>query len=164
MKASMGMAAAMVAICVVGAGGTGKLFAADKPKKELSFGTGKGAGPYLTKEELRNCLAEQPRLARQDADLKKERADLDGVKADIARGGDDLKSQLETLDRSSAEAVAAYNDKAQARDRQIDDYQAKVTAFNARVDTGQSEHANFDKACQNRRYFEEDEMALKKGK
>jgi len=60
--------------------------------------------------------------------------------------------------------VAAYNEQAQARDTQIDDYQARVTTFNARVEARQAERDAFAKNCNNRRYFEEDEIAIKKGR
>ena len=136
--------------------------AADKPSG--SFGSGKAGGAYLTRDQLRACLAQQGRVAQQDGELQKEQAALAGSKAEIARSGDALKDKLDTLDRTSAEAVAAYNDQAQARDKQIDDYQARVGAFNIRVDALKAEREAFGKGCENRRYFEEDEIAIKKGK
>ena len=139
-------------------------FAADKPKKEGSFGTAKPGGGYLTKEQLRGCLAQQPRLAQQEGEVQKEKGALVALKADITRSGDALKERLDSLDRTSAEAVAAYNEQAQARDRQIDDYQARVTAFNGRAEVVQTERDAFAKGCENRRYFEEDEIAIKKGR
>jgi hypothetical protein len=138
--------------------------AAGKPKKQASFGTGKAAGAYLTRDELRACLAQHDRAAQQNDDLLKEQTALATTKAEIARTGDALKEQLETIDRTKADAVAAYNEQAQARDRQIDDYQARVTAFNTRVEARQAARDTFAKKCDNRRYFEEDELAIKKGK
>jgi hypothetical protein len=154
------VAQAALALALLGAAGT---FAADKAK-EASFGNGKSSGPILGKEQLRSCLAQPPRLARQDADLAKEQADLNATKVDISGGGDALKSQLEGLDRSSADAVAAYNEKAQAHDKQIDEYQARVTAFNSKVEANHADHESFNKGCENRRYLEEDEIAIRKGK
>jgi hypothetical protein len=136
--------------------------AADKPKKEGAFG--KGGGAMLTKEQLRNCIALKARVAQQDDDLTKEQTTLVATKGEIGRAGDALKGKLETLDRSNAEAVAAYNDESQGRDKQIDDYQARVTAFNARVETNNGDRDAYAKACENRRFFEEDEIAIKKGK
>jgi len=150
---------AALALCLLAAG-TGQ--AADKPKKEGSFGQGSGA--MLTKEQLRSCLTQKAHLAQQDDDLLKEQTALAAAKDEVARSGEALKAQLETVDRTSADAVAAYNDQAQARDKQIDDYQARVTAFNARVDASKGEREAFGKTCSNRRFLEDDEIAIKKGK
>ena len=142
--------------------GTGH--AADKPKKQGAFGTGKAVGAYLTRDQLRACLAQHAQTMRRDAALQQEQAALTNAKAEIARSGDVLKLQLEVVDRTQADAVAAYNEQAKARDQQIDDYQARVTAFNTRVDARQTERDAYTKGCDNRRYFEEDEIAIKKGK
>jgi hypothetical protein len=140
-------------------------FAADKPaKKEGSFGTGKASGAYLTKDQLRACMARQDKVKAQDAELLKEQAAIAAQKAEITRTGDELKAKLETIDRTSADAIGAYNDAVTARDQQIDAYQARVTAFNNGVDANQAEHDAFGQNCASRRYFEEDEIAIRKGK
>ena len=138
--------------------------AADKAKPEGSFGGGKSTGAYLTRDQLRTCMSRQAKVHDEEAALQKEQAEIATLKNEIARSGDQLKQQLEGVDRSNAEAVAGYNDAAQARDRQIDAYQARVDAFNARVDAGNAVRAGFIQTCSNRRYFEEDEIAIKKGK
>jgi hypothetical protein len=142
----------------------GAAHAIDKPRKEGSFGGGKASGAYLTRDQLRACLAQAPRLAQQDGEMLSEQAALAVVKADIARSGDAMKEKLVALERSSAEAVAAYNDEALVRDKQIDDYESRVTAFNLRVEAARVERESFGKGCQGRRYFEEDEIAIKKEK
>jgi len=136
--------------------------AADKPKKEGAFG--KGGGALLTKEQLRNCITLKARIAQQNDDLTKEQTALVATKGEIGRTGDALKGKLETLDRSNAEAVAAYNDESQVRDKQIDDYQARVTAFNTGVEANNGDRDAYTKACENRRFLEDDELAIKKGK
>ena len=139
--------------------------AADKPapKKEASFGTNKG-GAYLTKDQLRKCLAQEDAIKVQDADLVKEQAAIGARKAEIAKLGDDLKTRLETVDRTNAEAVNGYNEAVADRDKQIDEYQARVTKFNAGVDANQAAHDEFSQGCSSKRYFEEDEAAIRKGK
>lgn len=143
---------------------TGVACAADKPaKKEGGFGD-KASGAYLTKEQLRSCIAQRDKVKADDGELLAEQATIAAQKEQITRAGDTLKSQLETVDRTNAEAIAAYNEAVQGRDKQIDAYQARVTAFNGRVDANQAAHATFGQSCSNRRYFEEDEAAIKKGK
>ena len=137
--------------------------AADKPR-EASFGKGKASGAFLTREQLRACLARQARLAQQDGELLKDQAALAAAKAEIARSGDELKLQLDALDRTSAEAVNAYNERAAARDKTIDDYEARVPRFNDRVEAGKTEREAFATGCDKRRYFEDDEIAIRKGK
>jgi len=143
------LATALLAITLIV---TGAAFAADKPKKEGAFG--KGGGAMLTKEQLRSCMNQKAKVAQQEEDLTREQAALATTKGEIGRSGEALKAGLETLDRTNAEAVAAYNDQAQAR----------VTAFNGRVEAGQADREAYAKGCENRRFFEEDELAIKKGK
>ena len=138
--------------------------AADAPKKESNSGTGKAAGGILTKDQLRACRTQHERRLQQDDALSKEKATLAATQDEIARSGEALKAKLTTLDRSDAEAVAAYNDQTQARDRQIDDFEARANAFNAGVKAADAERDTYRQACANRRFLEEDETAIRKGK
>lgn len=140
-------------------------FAADKPlKKEGNFGGAKATGAYLTKEQLRSCFAKQDKIKADDEELTKEQAAIAAQKTEIARVGDELKAKLETLDRTSAEAVDGHNNAVQARDKQIDAYQARVTVFNPRAEANRAAHEEFASGCSKRRYLEEDETAIRKGK
>ena len=137
--------------------------AADKPaKKESAFGGGKG--PYLTKEELRVCLNRQTKVKADDAAMLKEKAEITSAQDELVRSGVELKQRLETVDRTNAEALAAYNQDTSARDAKIDAFQKRVDEFNARVLANQAERDAFGNGCNNRRYFEEDEQAIRKGK
>lgn len=132
-------------------------------KKEGAFGKG-GSGAYLTRDQLRTCLARQDKVRQQSDEMSKEQAALTTMKADIQRSGEELKAKLEALDRTNAEAVAAYNDEAGARDKRIDEFQTRADAFNARVASNKTDQDAFGKGCENRRYFEEDEIAIRKEK
>lgn len=136
-------------------------FAADKPKPDTST---KPTGAFLTKEQLRACMAQKSLTVQLQSDLVAEQTALAGTRAEITRDGADLKATLDGLDRSNAEAVAAHNEAAQAHDKKIDAYQARVAAFNARVEAGKAERELYAKNCENRRFLEEDEIAIKKGK
>jgi hypothetical protein len=123
------------------------------------------AGPLLlTPAQLRECLDRQQRLRASSDQSVKEQADLKASKAEIDRLGVVLKEQLETLDRTSADAVAAYNAQVDARDKLIDTYQESVPAFNTKVEALKAEQAAYSKACENRRYDEADEISIRKGK
>ena len=138
--------------------------AAAGPKKEGSFGTGEPTGPVLTKEQLRVCLDRQARVSQQRSELLKEQGALVDAQAELQRNGEALKARLEALDRTNAQAVAAYNADAQAREKQIDAHDTRVTAFNARAEANRVEREEFAKSCENRRYLEYDEIAIRKGK
>ena len=75
-----------------------------------------------------------------------------------------MKQQLDTLDRTSADAIAAYNAQAAARDKMIDQYQEGVPAYNNEVETLKADRAAYAKACENKRYDENDEIMIRKGK
>ena len=137
--------------------------AADKPK-EATFGGGKGSGAFLTKNQLRDCMAQQAKVKQTSADMQAMQDKLNADKADIGKAGETLKADLEALDRTSPEAVNAYNERAVARDKRSDEYQQQVDQVNGRVDAVRAEREAFSKACENRRYFEDDEIAIRKGK
>ena len=151
-------------IVAIGLGLAFALAQAADPPKEGNFGKGKSGGPLLTRAELRECMAQQPRVRAHGADTVKAQAELDQEKAELARLGAALKEQLAALDRTSAEAVAAHNEQALAIDKRVDEYAAAIPAFNAKVEALLKEREAFAKACENRRFDEKDEIAIKNGK
>jgi hypothetical protein len=58
----------------------------------------------------------------------------------------------------------AFNVKVDERSKMVDAYGARADAYNASVEKLQDERATFAQQCGNRRYFEDDETAIKKGK
>ena len=84
--------------------------------------------------------------------------------AEIKRLDAAHKEKFVSLDRTSAEAVDAYNTESQQLDKLIDAYNAGTPAFNAKVDALQAERTSFAKDCDNRNYDEKDELAIKNGK
>jgi hypothetical protein len=136
--------------------------AADKPRS-ASFGKGKANGPLLTRAELRECLALQERVRLLGEGVVTTQATLDKEKADIAQNGKALGEQLATLDRTSADAVNAYNASVQEHDKRIDAYNALTPTFNAKVEALQAGRAQFLRGCENRDFDEKDEIAIRKG-
>jgi hypothetical protein len=151
---ALGAATLLIAVCS---------HAADKPK-EATFGGGKGKGAFLTRNQLRDCMAQQSKVKQTQADMLAQQEKLNADKVEIGKTGETLKADLEALDRTNPEAVNAYNERAGARDKRIDEYQQQVDQFNARVEAVRTEREAFSKGCENRRYFEDDEIAIRKGK
>jgi chromosome segregation ATPase len=129
-----------------------------------SFGDGKAKGPLLTRAELRECLAQQQRLRGDAEAMRSERERIEADKAELQRKGDELRDQLAALDRSSPDAVDAYNQRALDRDAAIDALEARMPPFNAKVEALAAAREAFVKRCENRRYDERDEIAIRNGK
>ncbi len=99
--------------------------AAEEKLKLGIFGNGKGSGPLLTRAELRECFGIQERVRSGSETAGAEREQLEKDKAELVRQGTELKAQLETLDRTSQEAIDEYKARALARDRAIDEFEPR---------------------------------------
>lgn len=147
---------------------TGALIAsaqAVEPAKQGSFGVkSKASGPLLTRAELRDCMARDQKVRALGDEVVKLQAEMDKERTEVTRLGASLKEQLDALDRTNADAVNAYNEQAQAFDKRVDAYNAGTPAFNAKVDSLKNEREVFTKGCENRRFDEKDEIAIRNGK
>ncbi len=141
----------------------GAAHSADKPK-EVTFGKGKASGPVLTRDQLRQCLTQQAQVKNEEAELVKLQNGLNADKAAIVRSGEVLGEQGAALDRSKPELVTAYNEQVLARDKAIDELQARGAQFNERAGAAGVQREAFAKACEGRTYNEIDEIAIQKGK
>lgn len=135
-----------------------------EPAKAGSFGKGKAGGPLLSRAELRDCMARQDQVRGLGTETVAMQAALDQEKAAIAALGAGLKEKMAALDRTNAEAVDAYNLQALDFDKRVDGYNSRTPAFNAKADALKNERDAFAKACENRRFDEKDEIAIKSGK
>ena len=136
--------------------------AADKASKAASGPAARSK--LLTTAELRECKAREARVLALTDEARIEKAGIEGEKAEIGRFGTSLAEELATLDKTSAEAVDAYNAKAEARDKRIDAYQARVTAFNVKAPAVNTSRDEYTKACDQRRYDERDLGDIKRKK
>ncbi len=154
-----GLAALLAAAAVAGQ-------AADPKPREAAKAAPAASkpAPLLTRDELRECMARRDRLRTQTDEVAKSQAEMQRDKAEIEQRGATLKAQLETLDRSSQAAIDAYNAQATERDRLMDAYEARIAPFNGRIDALATERDAYSKACENRRFDERDEIAIKNGK
>lgn len=118
----------------------------------------------LTPAELRDCNAQEKRVLDLTVEAQKEKMAIETDKAEITRVGADLGEQIAALDKTSAEAVDAYNARVEARDKLIDNYQARVTAFNLKAEAVNATRDAYAKACDKRRYDERDLNDIKRKK
>lgn len=139
--------------------------AAAKDKLRLGmFGSGKPVGPLLSRAELRECLALHGRIKSINESAAAEREQLEKEKAELLRQGEELKAQSAALDRTNGEAIEQYRVNALTRDKAIDAFEARTNEFNARVTRLGEERAEFSQRCDNRRFDELDEIAIRNGK
>lgn len=120
--------------------------------------------PLMTRDELRDCMALAQRNRVQGEELLALPPQFELEKAEIQRHGTTLKEELAALDRTSGELVDQYNAKAAARDKLIEAFEARVSAYNLRAQQLQTDRAAYAGACENRRFDEKDEIAIKNGK
>lgn len=127
---------------------------AAKPRKAL----------LLSREELRACQASKNQMEQQKGELLRWQSELTAEKAELVRIGNDLKEQLATLDRTNQELVGKYVAANNAREKRIDAFEASSGSYNDKLRELEAARAVYKKDCENRRFDEEDEMAIKKGK
>ena len=132
--------------------------------KQGSMAKVKTGVPLMTREQLRDCMALAQRNRVEGEEILALPAQFELEKADLQRHGAMLTEALAALDRTSGELVAQYNAKAAARDKLIEAFEARATAYNLRAQQLQTDRAAYAGACENRRFDEKDEIAIKNGK
>lgn len=138
--------------------------AADDKLRLGVFGSGKGSGPLLTRAELRSCLALRDSVGSGNDAAVRERDQLEQQKTALLRDREDIKAALEKLDMSNAEAIEQHKARAQAHDQATQGFLSRSDAFNTRVGALEADRASFKQRCDNRRFDQVDEEAIRKGK
>ena len=130
---------------------------ATKPPAGKKAAASRGpADRLLTPEQLKACM-EQRDSARAGIDAsRREKAELDREKAELQAMGDAIATERTTVDATDPAAVDAFNRKIEARNARVDAWQAKVDAYNPRAEAATAAHADYEKACAERRYDERD--------
>ncbi|MEO5881470.1 MAG: hypothetical protein ABIQ06_03565 [Caldimonas sp.] len=138
--------------------------AAEKKPSRPAAATAAPKSPILTPAQLQQCVNQKERLHAQTDDALKDKAEIEVDKAGITRSGTGLAEELTTLDRTSDVAVDAYNAKVEQRDKLIETYQSRVTAYNLKAETVKATKEGYEQSCENRRYDERDLKDLKRKK
>lgn len=126
-----------------------------------AFGPGKASGPLLSRTELRDCLERMDRVRVGNDKLARERERIERDKADLLRQDEELKAQLATIDRTSEEAVTAFNNRVLERDKARGEFLQRTDAFNTEVGALEGERRQFAQRCENRRFDQDDETSLR---
>lgn len=131
---------------------------------ESASGKAVASDPLLTRDELRQCVTEQERMKRETTDIVQAQAALAKDRAELERVSAAIDADRAGVDRTDQAAVDAFNERAKARARQVESYQAAALRFNQRVDKLEADEKDYAKACTNRRYDNKDLEAIKAGK
>jgi hypothetical protein len=107
-------------------------------------------------EQLRDCVAQEQRKTKATDAALKAKAEIAADKAEIDRSGTALAQESGTLDRTSEDAVDAFNAKVDERNKRIEAYEAKVAAYNKDTEAIQTMDEAYNKSCANRRYDDRD--------
>ena len=131
-------------------------------KKSASAPAAKTA--VLTPAQLRDCLAQKDKVAKDTEAAVQENAAVAAQKAEIDSSAKALEEAAATLDRTSQDAVAAYNAKVLERNSKVDAYRARAEAYNVQAEKVLATKGAYDQACANRRYDDRDLDDLQKKK
>ena len=118
----------------------------------------------LTPAQLRDCMTQKEKVAKDTERVVKARAAVDAADAELASAGTALNEQAGTLDRTSEEAVTSYNAKVVERNARIDAHKARIAAYNADAEAVLAAKESYEKACANRRYDDRDLSDLQRKK
>lgn len=140
------------------------LCAGDAQAVDKAAGASAKPGSLLTLSQLRDCVGRKERLQAQAESALKSKDEIGADKTEIERSGDALKEQLAGVDRTSGEAVEAYNVKVQAHDKAVAAFESKVAAYNKLADGVKASKDAYAAACDNRRYDERDLNDLQRKK
>jgi hypothetical protein len=129
-----------------------------------SLGSGKATAKLLTRDELRACLATQAKQKKEREALVQREKALDGEKPEIVAEGDAIKAARETLDRTSEDAIKAFNQRVLDHDARVNDHNKRNRALITDATAWQAASDQWKTQCGDRRYREDDEIAIKRGK
>jgi hypothetical protein len=120
--------------------------------------------PLLTQEQLRDCLAQKEKVTKETDAAVKSKAEVAAQKAAMDSTGKALEEESTTLDRTSEDAVAAFNAKVIDRNAKVDAYRARAEAYNVEVERVLETKDAYEKACANRRFDDRDLSDVQKKK
>jgi hypothetical protein len=127
-----------------------------------SFGNAGGTGKLLTRDELRACFKERDELAARRVQLDAEQKRNEAERTELLAAGETLKTELAALDRSSGDAVDAYNLRAKKRDEAVDGYNTRQRKLVADAEKLTDTQSLWKSECGDRRYREDDEIAIRR--
>jgi predicted nucleic acid-binding Zn-ribbon protein len=94
---------------------------------------------------------------------ERERRSLDRERGELQKQQAELEAERVRIETTSNQAVAAYNDKAKALEARVDSWNQRNAELTARVNAVNNDRETWQSDCAERRYREDDEIAIKRG-
>lgn len=138
--------------------------ASDKSQAQRKVADGKKRDLLLTKEQLRDCLEQEANTKADGHAVAKEQAALDELKASISTKDTELAQSRSTLDPTDESARNALDDQSRDLDKKIDDYNARLPAFNEHAQSYKMSSAAWKASCANKRFEDSDLQAIKRAR
>ena len=136
----------------------------DASPPEAGAGKAGTSNVLLTRDELRQCMAEEDRMKKETADIVQVQAALATDRAEIVRMSSAIDADKASVNLGDPAAVDAFNERLKARSKLFEAYQAALPKFNQSVEKRDADRQAYLKACDNRRFDEKDRDAIKAGK
>jgi hypothetical protein len=121
-------------------------------------------GTMLSKEELRLCLKDKDDILAQRAQLEKDQAASQSERQQIIAQTQALKEAMATWDRTAPGVLDAHDAKVDAHEKRIDAWNKSHQQMLSVIDTLNKKQAQWTTDCGEKRYREDDEIAIKAGK
>jgi hypothetical protein len=121
-------------------------------------------GPVLTRDQLRQCVAEQDAINVLGDDADKLQASLAESEASINRLEAQINAQEPLVDRYSQESVDSFNTLIDRHKRLVSAHNGNLPSANARVEQVNAAVQRFNAKCADRVYYESDMRAVRAGK
>jgi hypothetical protein len=159
------MEAEKAALAVERQGFSEERVAMEQAQKDATAGLNDGFKAFAAKVEMSNARVQAFNEAgktgsaadRERTAINKEREALDAERKALEAEKDGLIAKLQAR-------VTAYNDKAKVVDQRVTDWNTRNNKANEAALSLEAERKDWVANCSNRRYREEDEMAIKAGK
>lgn len=116
----------------------------------------------LTRDQLRACMNQRDDIQKRTADAAGEQNALNALRDKVRASGAALEEARATVDPKNAEAVAVFTKMATDHDAGVDEYNARVRAFNATIARLDADRGAYRNDCADRPYSEMDEGAIMK--
>lgn len=116
----------------------------------------------LTRDQLRACMERRDDVQKRLAEAGAEQRALDGLREKARTAGTALEDARQKLTPTKEDEMAAFRKQAEEADALVDEYNARVRAFNERATKLEAERVAYLNDCANKPYNEMDEGAIMK--
>ena len=124
----------------------------------------KHSGPVLTREQLRQCVAEQNQINGQEEAVERIQSLLQADEAKINALEDRIAAAEPRVDVYSQQSVNSFNALINEHRRLVGAYNSRLPTVNARVDALNAAVDRFNARCAERAYYERDMAAVLGGR